>query len=140
MESKKEQAVANYKKGHNCAQAVICTYCKDFNVDEESAFRLSEGFGSGIPGIKTICGAASGMVMCASLKNCLTKDVEHTTKKITYPCVMKLLDIFRERMGELECRELLKIKDSTLIDGKRAGCIQCVSCACDIIEEYLYEQ
>lgn len=139
MESKKQQAIASFKHGHNCAQAVVCTYCEDFGVDSEVAFRLSEGFGSGIPGMQTICGAASGMVMCASLKNCTKKDVEHTTKQATYPCVKEMLAKFHEQMKETECKKLLAIKDHTLIDGKKAGCIECVSCACDLIENMLYK-
>ncbi|MCI8271305.1 MAG: C_GCAxxG_C_C family protein [Erysipelotrichaceae bacterium] len=138
MESKKEQAVFNFKHGHNCAQAVICAYSEDFHVDKETAYRLAEGFGSGIPGQSTICGAASGMVMCAGLKNCEKMDVEHTTKKITYPCVESMLAAFQERIGNLECKHLLQ-QDDELIDGKRAKCISYVSCACDIIEEMLYK-
>lgn len=138
MESRKDQAIERFKHGHNCAQAVICTYCEDFHVDEDTAFRLSEGYGSGIPGMQTICGAASGMVMCAGLKNCPKKDVELTTKKDTYPCVKEMMSMFQERMKETECKKLLEIKDHTLIDGKKTGCIECVRCACDIIEQMLY--
>lgn len=138
MESRKEKAIRYFKKGHNCSQAVVCAYCDEFGIDENTAFRLAEGFGGGVPGVKTICGAASGMVMIASLKNCPTRDVENTTKKVTYPCVMQLTQKFHERMGEIECKELLKTKDNTLIDGKKAGCLECVACACDLIEEELY--
>ena len=137
MQTKKEIAINNFKHGHNCAQAVVCAYCEEYGIDSESAFRLAEGFGGGIPGVKGICGAASGMVMVASLKNCPKKDIENTTKKVTYPCVMNLVNEFKSRMQELDCCKLLQIKDNTLIDGKKKGCIECVSCACDIIEELL---
>lgn len=139
MESRKAIAVDKFKHGHNCAQAVICTYCEDFQVDQQTAYRLAEGFGSGIPGLQTICGAASGMVMCAGIKHCPTMDVDNTTKKATYPCVKEMLAAFQQRMGDVECKRLLEVKDHTLIDGKKAGCIGCVSCACDIIEEMLYK-
>ncbi len=138
MSSKKALAIANFKHGHNCAQAVVCAYCEEYGVSSEDAFRLSEGFGGGVPGLKTICGAASGMVMVASLKNCPSKDVENTTKKVTYPCVMNLVNEFQSRMGEIECKNLLAIKDNTLVDGKKKGCIECVACACDLIEEYVW--
>lgn len=137
MKTRKEIAIDNFKHGHNCAQAVICAYCEQYGIEVESAFRLAEGFGGGIPGMKTICGAASGMVMVASLKNCPKKDVENTTKKVTYPCVMNLVKEFEKRMTKVECKDLLLIKDNTLIDGKKKGCIECVECACDLIEEYV---
>lgn len=37
-------------------------------------------------------------------------------------------------MGSTECRILLKTKDNTMINGKRKGCLDCILCACDIIE------
>lgn len=137
MSEKKALAIANFKHGHNCAQAVICAYCEAYGIDNESAFRLAEGFGGGVPGVKGLCGAASGMVMVASIKNCPKKDVENTTKKVTYPCVTSLVNEFKNRMGEFECAKLLQTKDNTLEDGKKKGCIECVACACDIVEEML---
>ena len=47
MESRVEQAVALHQKGYNCAQAIICTYCDLFGVDEQTAYKMSEGFGLG---------------------------------------------------------------------------------------------
>lgn len=131
---KKEIAVQKFMNGYNCAQAVVCAYADEFNIDEETAYRMSEGFGSGIPGLQTVCGACSGMIMVTSLKHCLKLDIENQTKKVTYPAVRQVTKEFETRMGSAECRVLLKTKDNTLIDGKRAGCIECVKCACDIIE------
>lgn len=132
--NRKELAVENFIKGYNCAQAVICAYAQDFNLDEESAFRLAEGFGSGIPGFGNLCGACSGMIMTKSLQNCMKKDLANPTKQKTYPQVKIAVQEFTNRMGSAECSVLLKTKDNTLIQGKRAGCIECVKCACDIIE------
>lgn len=131
---RKDLAVEKFMKGFNCAQAVVCAYAQDFNLDEESAFRLAEGFGSGIPGLGNVCGACSGMIMVTSLKNCEKKDLDNPTKTKTYPQVRNVVNEFIDRMGAAECSTLLKTKDCTLINGKRAGCIECVKCACDIIE------
>lgn len=132
---KKEIAVKKFLNGHNCAQAVACTYAKDLNVDEEVAYRISEGFGSGIPGLGNVCGACSGLIMVMSLRNCLKRDEENPSQKTTYVQVRKAVKEFEKRMGSAECKVLLKTKDNTLVQGKRAGCIDCVKCACDIIEE-----
>lgn len=133
--NKKELAVEKFCNGYNCAQAVVCAYAEELNIDEETAYRLSEGFGSGIPGLGSVCGACSGLVMVTSLQNCIKKDVDNPTKGKTYPQVRRVVKAFEERMGSTECNVLLKTKDNTLINGKRAGCVECVKCACDIIEE-----
>lgn len=40
---KVEKAIQYHKGGYNCAQAVACTFCDTFGVDEKTVFRL---FGS----------------------------------------------------------------------------------------------
>ena len=47
MSTKAEYAISLHDKGYNCAQAVACTFCKEFGVDEQEMFRIAEGFGLG---------------------------------------------------------------------------------------------
>ena len=58
MSTKAEQAITFHDKGYNCAQAVACSFCKEFGVDEEEMFRIAEGFGLGM-GMMEVCGALS---------------------------------------------------------------------------------
>ena len=44
MSAKTEYAVKLHKIGCNCAQAVACTFCKEFGIDEQEMFRIAEGF------------------------------------------------------------------------------------------------
>lgn len=132
--NKKEIACHKFFNGYNCAQSVVCAYAEEFNVNEETAFRLAEGFGSGIPGLSNLCGACAGLIMVTSMRNCDKKDIEHPSRPITYKEVNTVVTEFVNRMGSAECKTLLKTKDSTLIEGKRVGCLECVKCACDIIE------
>lgn len=140
MQKREEIAIQKFKDGYNCAQSVVCTYAEDFNIKEEDAFRLAEGFGAGIPGLQSVCGAASAMVMVAGLKNSPSLNLQVPTKGATYACVKQMNAAFKEAMGAVECHVLLQNKDNTIIDGKRAGCINCVASSCRIIEEYLYEE
>ena len=48
MSKKVEQAMAFHDKGYNCAQAVACSFCEEFGIDQETMFRVSEGFGLGM--------------------------------------------------------------------------------------------
>ena len=45
-----EERVAEIKdkhtRGYNCAQIVLCSYAEELGIDEETLFRISEGFGA----------------------------------------------------------------------------------------------
>ena len=47
MSTKVEKALELHGKGYNCAQAVACSFCEKFGVDQETMFKISEGFGFG---------------------------------------------------------------------------------------------
>lgn len=134
MESKKEIAVNKFKQGYNCCQAVACTYCEDFGISEKDMFRIGEGFGSGIGGLKDTCGAVMGMFQIISLANS-AGDMEHplTTKMDTYKKFQEAAAKFREKNRSIYCRDL---KDK---DGPQplVCCVQCVEDAATLVEEYL---
>ena len=69
MESRTMEAKARHDRGFNCCQAVACTYCDLFGMDEETAFKACEAFGAGMGGMEGTCGAVSGAVFLAGLKN-----------------------------------------------------------------------
>ena len=50
-----EERVAEIKdkhtRGYNCAQIVLCSYAEELGIDEETLFRISEGFGAGMGGM-----------------------------------------------------------------------------------------
>ena len=48
MSTKVEKALELHGKGYNCAQAVACSFCEKFGVDQETMFKISEGFGFGM--------------------------------------------------------------------------------------------
>lgn len=128
--TRKENAVKLFKDGYTCSQAVLMAYSDLVNFDEELAAKVAVGFGNGISGMQDACGAATGMVMVAGLE--IGK--KSTSKKDAYPIVHKMMKDFEEKQGSCICRELLKTKDCTLVDGRRKGCIKCVEDACDIVE------
>ena len=69
MKANKEVAVEKFNKGYNCCQAVICAYCEELGVKEEDVFKLTEGFGLGMGGLRDTCGAVTGMFLTISLAN-----------------------------------------------------------------------
>ena len=62
---KAEHAAELHQRGCNCAQAVACTFCKEFGISEDDMFRIAEGFGLGM-GVMEMCGALSGMAIQAA--------------------------------------------------------------------------
>lgn len=131
---RKEKVEELFFNGCNCAQAVVCAYAEEYGMNEETAYRIAEGFGSGIVGLESVCGAISGMIMVTSLRNCLKKDIENPSRLSTYEQVNAVVNEFKKRMGAVDCTTL-KQKDETMIQGKRKCCLDCVLCACDILEE-----
>ncbi|MDO4474309.1 MAG: C-GCAxxG-C-C family protein [Eubacteriales bacterium] len=130
MESRGEIARSKHLSGYNCCQAVVCTYCDVLGIDEETAFKLAEGFGVGMGSGKGICGAVSGAVMVAGMKNS-----EGTSNKKTKGATMKLassiVNKFEQMNGTAICNEL-KGKDTGNVI---RTCPDCVQDAIKIVEE-----
>ena len=92
MSTKAEYATKLHENGCNCAQAVACSFCREFGIDENEMFRIAEGFGLGMS-VMEMCGALSGMAMIIGLSNSrgkvtLTKSsapISRNSKKKTVP-------------------------------------------------------
>lgn len=62
MSTKAEHATKLHENGCNCAQAVACSFCQEFGIDENEMFRIAEGFGLGMS-VMEMCGALSGRLL-----------------------------------------------------------------------------
>lgn len=133
MNSRTEKALEFHKKGYNCAQAVVCSFCEDFGVDEETAFRMAEGFGFGM-GMMDMCGAVTGMFMVIGMENSVgDPEKGKLTKGDTYKKVKEYAAKFREKNSTLYCRELKGVESGTPI----ISCDQCIADAVSLTEKYL---
>lgn len=110
MSIKSERAVMNFKNGYNCSQAVLCAFCEECGISEETAVAMSEAFGGGLAGMRTgPCGAVSGMSMAVSLMNSAGNPGNpRETKAGTYAAVRELVEKFRRKNGSYVCGELLE--------------------------------
>ena len=132
MKATKKDAVERFEKMYNCCQAVICAYCEELGMKEEDAFRLTEGFGSGMDGLKDTSGAVTGMFMTIGLKNSAGKmDEPFGTKMDTYQKLLEAAEKFKEKNGSLYCRDL-KTEDGPQ---PLPCCMKCVEDAAQIIDE-----
>ncbi|MDD6106784.1 MAG: C-GCAxxG-C-C family protein [Ruminococcus sp.] len=136
MSTKAEQAIAFHDKGYNCAQAVACSFCKEFGVDEEEMFRIAEGFGLGM-GMMEVCGALSGMMMIIGLQNSVGNlDKGKATKGDTYKKVREYAAKFKEQNGSYLCKELKGVETGKVL----RSCPDCIRDAVALTEEYLAAQ
>ena len=131
MTERAEQALRLHDKGYNCAQAVVCAYCDRFGLDEETAYKMAEGFGLGM-GLMDTCGALTGAFMLAGLRG--SKGTAHPgeTKGQTYKTTKMLAAAFREKNGTYLCRELKGVADGKV----RRSCPGCIEDACALVEQY----
>ena len=132
---KKEIAVEKFMKGYNCCQSVACAYCEEFGISEVDMLRLTEGFGSGIGGLKDTCGAIMGVFLIISLSNS-TGDPERPklTKLDTYDKIMKAAADYKGNMGSIYCRDL-KTEDGPQ---PLPCCTRCVEKAAEWLDEVYF--
>ena len=105
MTTKAEHAAELHKRGCNCAQAVACTFCKEFGISEDDMFRIAEGFGLGM-GVMEMCGALSGMAMIIGLDNSQGSTEEGSkTKGDTYKKIRSRKKWFLHLPGVKRCRD-----------------------------------
>ena len=118
------------EKGCNCCQSVVCGSSRLTGLDDDTAFKLSEGFGGGIGGTGSVCGAVTGMAMVAGS---VLSDGTKETKMKTYKVVKAMIDEFGDQVGDIQC---------STIKGQETGevlmaCNDCIKTAAGIIEKYL---
>ena len=129
--SRIQKADELHKAGMNCAQAVACSYCDLFGVDEKTVFRLAEGFGAGM-GIQSTCGALTGLIMLLGLKNS-SGSTENLTKASTYKLVKEAAEKFKAKNGSIICAELKGVGGKPVL----RSCAGCIEDACRLAEEFL---
>lgn len=135
-----------FKSGYNCAQAVFIAYRDLADMSQAAAAKLAAPFGGGMGRLREVCGAVSGMTMCAGhiAPNDLPNDNEN--KKRCYATVQALAEQFRANNGSIVCRELLGLaqrsdnptpSERTEEYYRRRPCVEYVADAARIVGEYI---
>lgn len=110
--SHSEKAVALFKSGYNCAQAVFVAFSDVTGLDEKTALMLSSSFGGGMGRMREVCGAVSGMFMVAGQLYGYSDPNDRNAKAEHYALIQRMAAKFREKNGSIICRELLGTNDS----------------------------
>jgi C_GCAxxG_C_C family probable redox protein len=111
--TKADRAVSLFRRGFSCSQAVAAAFAADFGLDEETALRLSQGFGGGIARTADWCGALTGAILVIGLKHGRTRAEDTAARDRTYALVKELIALFTARHVHVKCRDLLGCDLST---------------------------
>lgn len=123
---KLEAAGMAYKKGYTYSQAVFTAFAQDLGLDEETAYRMMEGFGRGFGGKQEVCGAFSAAIAVISYF-CSSGSLDGESKGNTYRVIRRASEFFEQEYGSSICREILhgnspkvfqcgmKVKDAVLL-------------------------
>ena len=143
--SRVEEAVACFKEGFICSQAVLSAYSAQLGLDRDTALKIADGFGGGMARMGETCGAVTGAFMVIGLKHGRTSVDDEKAHETTYHLVNEFVRRFKSRNKSVVCRELLGCDISTPDGLQRARqqdlfatvCPAYVRDAAEIIEEIL---
>ena len=140
------KAAELFLSGYNCAQAVAVSFHQELGLTEPQAARMVSAFGGGMGRMREVCGAVSGMLMVAGLLYGYDTPGDDTVKKAHYALVQELSGKFREEVGSIVCREILKNPPSDPDPSPRTAeyyairpCARMVLLAGQILDDYIKE-
>ena len=132
--------------GYNCAQAVVVAFSDLTGLEESVSAKMASSFGGGMGRMREVCGAVSGMLMVLSLLYGYDTPGDDVSKKQLYTVVQQLSGKFREEVGSIVCREILKNPPSDPNPSPRTAeyyakrpCARMVYTAARILDEYIQE-
>lgn len=140
------KAATLFYEGYNCAQAVAMAFADTVGLDEKFCARAVSSFGGGMGRLREVCGAVSGMLFVAGLLYGYDTKDDDRVKKEHYARVQELAAQFREEVGSIVCREILKNPPSDPTPSPRTAqyykdrpCVHMVTLAVKIMEKYIAE-
>ncbi len=125
---------------YNCAQTVFSVFADELMLDEETALKLTSGFGGGMARAET-CGAVTASYLVIGLKHGHAS-ADLLEKNNTKELILKFNKKFVAKHGSLICKELVGCDISTpegQVKAKEKNafnefCPHFVATACAILE------
>lgn len=138
------KAAELFLQGYNCAQSVVVAFCDVTGLEEDFAARMASSFGGGMGRLREVCGAVSGMLMVLGLLYGYDTPGDDVSKKRLYTDIQALAGKFREEVGSIVCREILKNPPSdpnptprTEEFYKKRPCARMVMLAGKLLDEFI---
>jgi len=141
-----EYAAKLFYDGYNCAQAVTIAFADVTGLTKDFSAAMASSFGGGMGRMREVCGAISGMLLVAGILYGYKGNEGDETKKAHYALVQDLAGQFREQVGSIVCREILKSPPSDPAPTPRTEeyykmrpCARMVYLATQILDDYLMD-
>ena len=122
-------AIEKHRQGYNCAQAVLSVFAEEIGFDEETAYKLMEGLGGGVGGLREVCGAFSAAAAVIGFYKS-NGSMDGKSKQATYKTVRDAAELFKEKYDSVICREILAAHPES--------CDEKIAHAVRVIEEIIY--
>ncbi len=122
-----------HRKGFSCSQSVAVACADLVDVPKEILFKATEGFGAGMGTGDGVCGALTGALLIAGLKNSTGNLAAPKSKASTMKISKAMMNSFREKCGALICRELKGAGTGKMI----CSCPDCIKHGVEVVEENL---
>ena len=122
-----------HRKGYSCSQAVAVACADMVDVPKEFLFRATEGFGAGMGTMDGVCGALTGGLLIAGLKNSSGNLDNPKSKGSTMKISKAMLTSFRDKSGAIICRELKGVDTGKML----CSCPNCIKHGVEVVEENL---
>lgn len=141
-------AMELFREGYNCSQSVFLAFADRYDMDANTAAKISSSFGGGLARLREVCGCVSGMAMVAGLLYGYDSPKDYQGKKEHYRRIQELANEFAKQNGSIVCRELLGLEKGaqspvpekrTEEYYKKRPCMQLAGMAAAIMEQYLLE-
>lgn len=110
LEERVLHAVELFMSGYGCCQSVVAAFADLYGFTPDQAKLVGAGFGGGVGRMRMMCGAVSGLVILAGMKEGQLRGDDREGKAHCYEVVQRLLAQSKEENGSLICAELLGIK------------------------------
>jgi len=143
-----DRAVELFRQGFNCSQSVFAAFCDKFDMDEQTALRVSAGLGGGVGRMREVCGAVSGAAMVAGMKYGAVRGDDREKKSLTYKKVQEIAAEFKKTNPSIVCRELLGLSSAAPMSPdaakrtdayyKKRPCVQIVEDAAKAVEKVIF--
>ncbi len=148
MTQRQRKACELFVEGYTCSQSVVLAFSDVTGLDDHTAGKLSSLFGGGMGGLRSVCGAVTGMIMVLGTVYGFAAPCDHAQKTDAYRRVRELVEQFTRLHETVICKELLaglseklsadpSVRDQEYY--KIRPCAMLVADAVGMLEAYLRE-
>lgn len=114
IEERVNRAVRNFEAGYNCAQSVFLAYSDVFELEMETAKKMSVSFGGGVGRMREVCGTVSAMAMLAGFKYPVQDITDQEARTKNYAIVQKWLTYSRRKTKQSSVAAFCLLKTQQL--------------------------